>query len=109
MSFFRGMGASGGDQKLGDPILIHKVYVEDGREEWVRGCEFDPIKVRDLKDILAAGKNPRVYNYIGFGMGGVTPSTSIIAPAVLFEEMELTRIEQENPKLPLLKAPLFRE
>lgn len=102
------MGSGGSGQKLGDPILVYKVYVEDGREELVRGCEFGPIEIRDLRRLLAAGSKPEVYNYMGVGMGGVTPPTSIVAPAVLFEELELSKIEQEHEKLPLVKAPLLR-
>ena len=102
------MSAQQGPKGLGDPVFVYKVYVDDGREEMVRGCEFGPIKVRDLKDIIAAGNTPTVYNYIGMGMGGTTPPSSIIAPAVLFEELELNKIEQEHDKLPILKPPITR-
>lgn len=108
LSFILGMQRSGGRQKLGDPVQIYKVYVSDGREEMVRGCEFSEVKLRDLRDIAAAGKTATVYNYIGIGMGGATPATSVIAPPVLFEDLELAKIVQEYPKRPLLKAPLFR-
>lgn len=107
-AMFRGMmrgGGGGGEQALGDPVLLYKVYVEDGREELVCGCEFVPIKFKDLRDIIAAGKALHVDNAPG-GMGGA-PS-SIIAPSVLFEEMELLKIEQENPTPPVLTAPLAR-
>ena len=45
---------SGGFGYLGDPIYAYKVYVDDGREELVRGLEFDGVETRVLKDILAA-------------------------------------------------------
>lgn len=105
ISFIFGAAQRGGGPRLGDPVLVYKVYVEDGREEMVRGCEFGQVKIRDLKHILAAGEKPTVYNYVGIGMGGATPPSTIVAPAVLFEEMELSKIEQEHPKLPLLSAP----
>jgi hypothetical protein len=108
MSFIMSMSRRRGGASLGDPVLIYKVHVEDGREELVRGVEFGPVKVRDLRDIIASGKKPEVYNFIGFGMGGSTPPSSIIAPAVLFEELELSKIEQEHEKRPLLAAPLAR-
>ena len=108
MAMFMRMQQRGGQQNVGDPIYAYKVYVDDGREELVRGCEFGQLKLRDLKRILAGGTSPAVYNYVGFGLGGATPATSIIAPAVLVEEFELSKIEQEHEKLPLLKTPLAR-
>ncbi|MHC4943910.1 MAG: metallopeptidase TldD-related protein [Planctomycetota bacterium] len=109
MALVMGMrGGGGAGPRLGDPILIYKVYVDDGREELVRGCEFDEIKLRDLKDIVASGSEPVVYNYMGFGMRGASPATSIVAPAVLFEELELNPIEEEHDNPPILQAPLFR-
>jgi hypothetical protein len=101
-------GGGGGGPSLGDPIIVYKVYVDDGREEMVGGCEFTDIQIKDFKDILAAGKEPVVYNYIGLGMGGSSPATSIVAPAVLFEEVELMEIEGEPEKPPIMKSPIFR-
>jgi hypothetical protein len=49
-----------------------------------------------------------VYNYIGLGLMGATPATSIISPALLFEELELFKIEQEEDTLPILATPLKR-
>ena len=101
-SMLRNMRRSGGagEQTLGDPVFIYKVYVKDGREEMVRGCEFAPVKLRDLRDIIAAGKVPTVDNNMG---------SSIVAPAVIFEELELMKIEQELPRRPVLENPLLRE
>ncbi|MBU0756286.1 MAG: hypothetical protein KJ645_14185 [Planctomycetes bacterium] len=110
MSFFMSMqrGGGGNSRGPGDPILIYKVYVEDGLEELVRGCEFDEIKTKDLKNIIASGKEPTVYNYVDMGIGGSTPPTSVAAPAVLFEELDLNPIEQEHDKRPILISPLAR-
>jgi hypothetical protein len=107
-AMFARMQQRGGQENIGDPIYTYKVYVEDGREELVRGCEFGQVKVRDLKQILAGGNTPVAYNYIGLGFGGATPATSIVTPAVLFEELELSKIEQEHEKLPILETPLTR-
>lgn len=89
----------GGFMALGDPIYAYKVYVEDGREEPVRGLQFEQTSDRAMKRILAGGNEPRVHNAIGH------ISTSIIAPAVVFEELDLSKIEEEFDKLPILPAP----
>jgi TldD protein len=101
-------GRGGGGTSLGDPVVAYKVYVEDGREEPFRGCGFGAFRVTELKRIAAAGDTPHVYNYISLGMGGASPPATIVAPPVLFEELELSRIEEEHDKLPILKAPAFR-
>jgi hypothetical protein len=89
---------------VGDPIAVYKVYVKDGREEPVRGCEFAELNVRSLRRIIAAGEKQTVHNAVG---GGSAPA-SIIAPAVLFEELELSRIKQEAEAKPILTAPHAR-
>jgi hypothetical protein len=93
-------GGAGGGGTLADPVAIYKVY-PDGREELVRGCEFGSLDVGTLKDIIAAGKDPIVHN-----TGG---STSVVAPAVLFEEVELFTIEEERQTLPIVEAPHRRK
>ncbi|MHC5109251.1 MAG: metallopeptidase TldD-related protein [Planctomycetota bacterium] len=92
--------SSGG--MLGDPIFMYKVNVEDGSEELVRGMEFGPIDTRELKRMLAAGDSREVYNSIS-GAG-----SSIICPSILVEEVELTRIEKEFDRLPILASPATR-
>ncbi len=92
----------GGYGGLGNPIYAYKVFVEDGREELIRGMKFLPVEMRSLKHILAAGAERKVYNST-FGI----PS-SIVAPAVIFEELELTKIEREFDTLPILKSPTQR-
>jgi hypothetical protein len=100
----RGGFGGGAARVVGDPISIYKVYVADGREEPVRGCEFSSVDVRSLRKIIAAGNVPVVHN----SAGGASPASSVIAPAVLFEEMELSRIKQEAEKKPILEAPHAR-
>ena len=96
-------GGGGAPSPLGDPLYVYKVYVEDGREELVRGLEFDSVSVSTLRDIVFAGKDQVVWN-----RGGSTPST-IIAPAVLFEELDLYGIEDDSASDSGLPAPHARE
>lgn len=108
MSYF-GRAARGGGSKLGDPILAYKVSVKDGAETPVRGLEFAPLEVRALKHILAAGTKRYVLNHLGLDYSGSAPPVAVVAPAVLLEEAELSRIQEEYDKAPLLKSPLFRQ
>jgi hypothetical protein len=94
-------GGSGAPRLLGDPITVFKVYIADGREELVRGAEFGTVDVRNLRRILATGTDAVVHNSVSGG----APASSVIAPAVLIEEIELSRIKQEAEKKPILAAP----
>ena len=89
-------------RSLGNPIYAYKVYVDDGREELVRGLEFLPVETQALKRILAGGRDRAVYN----SASGV--AASVIAPAVIFEELELTRFQEEFEKRPILDPPAVR-
>ena len=103
---FGGFGGVGGTpSRVSDPITIYKVYVADGHEELVRGVEFNAVDVRSLRRIIAAGNVRALHN--STGMAG--PASSVIAPAVLFEELELTRIKQETEKKPFLEPPQARK
>jgi hypothetical protein len=55
-----------------------------------------------MKRILAAGKDQKAYN----SLEGI--SVSVMSPAVLFEELELTKLEGEFDTLPILKSPATR-
>lgn len=80
------------------------MYVADGRRERIRGVEFTTVDIAKLKDILAAGTQRKVYNDLGFGAG----TCSVVCPALLFEELELTRVEPQFDRLPILKPPSLR-
>jgi hypothetical protein len=94
----------GSGRVVGDPVRIFKVYVADGHEELVRGCEFRGLDERSMRRILAAGDTPVIDNRVISS----TPSSSVIAPAVLFEEIELTKIEKESERKPFLPSPQSR-
>ena len=90
---------------VGDPIYAFKVFVSDGHEEPVRGCEFASFDIQSLRKVLAAGSARTVQNLVL----GSTPSSSIIAPAVLIGELELSRIKSDGEKKPVLAGPQERK
>jgi predicted Zn-dependent protease len=82
------------------PVLLYRVYVRDGHEELVRGAIFNELDTRSLRsDIVAAGNDPLVDN-----RAGAIPTT-VISPSLLFDELEIRRTDDKNPKLPEYAAP----
>jgi predicted Zn-dependent protease len=101
---FRFRRTGGAGRGVGDPVRVYKVFVADGREELVRGCEFRGLDERNLRRILAAGNTPVADQRVISSQ----PSSSVIAPAVLLEEVELTKIEREAERKPYLASPQAR-
>ena len=83
-----------------DPRLLYRVYVNDGHEELVRGAVFNELDTRTLRNnLVAAGDDPLVSN-----REGAIPST-VIAPSILFDELEVKRTDKKNAKLPEYPPP----
>jgi predicted Zn-dependent protease len=82
------------------PRLLWRVYVNDGHMELVRGAVFKQLDTRALRsDIVAAGNDTYVYNRTE-----PLPS-AIIAPSVLFGELEIQRANRTREKLPQYPPP----
>ena len=100
------------------PLLIYKVYVNDGRQELVRGGIINGLTLRSLRNIPAMGDDTSASTYMenpgnGFGgtalgafgsaLGGI-PST-IITPSLLLDEVEIRGFHGEPRRVPLVSAP----
>jgi hypothetical protein len=75
---------------------------------------FRGVSVHSFKDILAASDENYVFDLIDsnapfalVGAGSFTTTASIIAPAVLFEEMALEPKKEETPNPPIVPPPLL--
>ena len=110
-----GGGAGTGDRL---PLLVYKVYPEDGREEIIRGARIIGVNTRSLRNLAGIGSDDFVYNYMqsqiagfsgtalgafGAAQGGLP--ASVVAPSLLFEELEVRGARGEPKRLPLLPAP----
>jgi TldD protein len=95
-----------GRSPIGVPVLTYKVYVDDGREELVRGASASAIPIRSLRQIEAVGNDTFVANRLS-GPAEVPTPTSIVAPSVLLEEMDLKRPPATQQKPSLLTHPYF--
>jgi hypothetical protein len=106
-----GAAQSGGSRPVSIPLLAYRLY-PDGREELVRGLRFRGLNARSLKDILAAGDDFTVFDYLEnnapfalMSAPGYSAEASVVAPSVLVDDLELHRLDEEQPKLPLVPAP----
>ncbi len=104
-----------GSRPISPPLMVYRVY-PDGREELVRGLQFRAVSTRSLRDIVAASDENYVFDFINngaplamIGFGGYVAPTSVIAPSVLFEDMELYRPQEEQQRPPLVPAPAMTE
>lgn len=103
--------AAGQERPVSVPLLAYRIY-PDGREELVRGLRFRGLNARSLKDIAAATNEENIFDFLGnaapFSLIGastyVYPAT-VVAPSILFEDLELERMEQDLPKLPVVPPP----
>ena len=82
------------------PRLLWRIYVNDGHMELVRGAVFKQLDTRALRsDIVATGTDNYVYN-----RAEPLPS-AIIAPSILFGELDIQRANRTREKLPQYPAP----
>jgi len=110
-----GGGAGTGDRLVS---LVYKVFTDGRPDEIVRGARIIGLNARALRNISAAGSDDFVYNYMqnqtqgfagtalgAFGSAQNGLPSSIVAPSLLFEEVEVRGARGEPKRLPLLPAP----
>lgn len=107
-----GSANSGGSARpVSIPILAYRVY-PDGREELVRGLRFRGFNARSFKDILAASDENYVFEFLEngapmalMGSGGSISQSCVVSPSVLIDDLEMERMEEEFPKIPIVPPP----
>ena len=100
------------------PLLVYRVFVADGREELVRGGIIQGLTLRSLRNIPAVGDDASVYNYMQNSAGGFAGTalgafgsvqggipSAVVAPSILFDEVEVRGFHGEPRRLPLVSAP----
>ena len=110
-----GGGAGSGDRLVS---VVYKVYPDTGREEIVRGARIVGLNARSLRNLSGIGNDNFVYNYMqnqtagfagtalgAFGSAQNGLPASMVAPSLLFEELEVRGARGEPKRLPLLPAP----
>src|SRR5436309_9520832 len=110
-----GGGAGTGDRL---PLVVYRIYPESGREEVIRGARIIGLNTRALRNIAGIGSDSFVYNYMqsqangfagtalsAFGSAQVGLPASVVAPSLLFDEVEVRGERGEAKRLPLLPPP----
>lgn len=110
-----GGGAGTGDRL---PLLMYRVFPADGREEMIRGSRLIGVDARSLRKLAVIGNDSFVYNYMqsqvagfagtAFGAFGSAQNglpASVVAPSILFPELEVRGARGEPKRLPILPAP----
>ena len=103
------------------PLVVYRYYPSDGHEELVRGARITGFNARSLRNIAAIGKDDFVYNFMenlttgvaGTALGAFGSAApgqaglpaSVVAPSLLFEEVELRGARGEPKRLPILPEP----
>jgi hypothetical protein len=108
-------GAGTGDRL---PLVVFRVYPESGREEVVRGARIIGLNTRALRNLAGIGNDNFVFNYMqsqingfagtalgAFGSAQSGLPAAVVAPSLLFEEVEVRGARGEAKRLPLLPPP----
>ncbi len=98
--------ASPGDAPGGPgagPFILQVVKVSpDGREEAVRGVRLGPVAPAAFRDLLDASRERTLYSVRTTN----TEAVSIIAPSLIFEDLEIQLAREITQKPPVVPSPL---
>jgi len=100
------------------PLVVYRVYPEDGREELIRGARISGLNARNLRNLGGIGNDDFVYNYMqtqvaglagtalgAFGSAQSGVPATLVAPSILFDELEVRGAREEPKRLPLIPEP----
>jgi predicted Zn-dependent protease len=109
------------ESQLTPPLILYRVNVKNGKEELVRGITISELTVRDMKYIAAVGNDSYVLHrfvspgghlmggifmyYASKGQSSMGVPVSVVAPSVLFEELEFNKGAVKRKKPPLMSRP----
>src|SRR5260370_10082674 len=100
------------------PVVVYNLYPADGREELVRGARITGFSPRSLRNIAGIGDDDFVYNYMQSQVTGIAGTAlgvfgsaqsglpaAVVAPSLLFEEVETRGARPEPKRPPLFPSP----
>ena len=74
----------------------------DGKETPVRGMRFGSVSPMAFRDLAEASQERAVFSY----RAGAAAAVSVIAPSLIFEELEIQRVREILQKPPVVPSPL---
>ena len=100
------------------PLVVYRLFPSDGHEELVRGARITGFSARLLRNIAGIGNDDFVYNYMQNQTAGVAGTAlgafgsaqnglpaAVVAPSLLFDEVDFRGARGEPKRLPLLPEP----
>jgi len=90
------------------PLMVYKVYVDDGHEELIRGVDIVGTPLTSFGKITMAGDDPDIFNGTCGAESGWVP-VSAISPSLLLSEIEIERSQKSQERPPLLPSPLTKQ
>jgi hypothetical protein len=99
----RGLASPAEAGGAGGPMIIDAVRVtRDGREQLVRGVRLGTVPPAAYRDLYAASRERTLYNF----RGTTNDAVSIIAPNIIYEELEVQQARDITQKPPEVRSPL---
>jgi predicted Zn-dependent protease len=108
-------GAATGDRL---PLLVYRVDVNNGQETLIRGARLTGLTVRAMRNIAGVGNDAAPFNLMqsqqtgfsgtalgAFGSADSGVPTTVIAPSLLFADVEVHGPHGEPQRLPLVPPP----
>jgi TldD protein len=108
-------GAATGDRL---PLLVYRVDVADGRESLIRGARLAGLTLRAVRNIAAIGNDATAFDFMqsqqagfagtalaAFGSADSGVPSSVIAPSLLLDDVEVHGARGEPERLPLVPPP----
>ncbi len=99
----RGVRSDGQPGAIGPGIENIVKVTLDGKETPVRGMRFGSVPPMAFRDLSEASNERSVYSY----RAGTTSMVSVIAPSLIFEELEIVRVRDILQKPPVVPSPLM--
>ena len=113
------MGAASGaatGERL--PLLVYRVDVADGHESLMRGAHLTGLTVRSIRNIGAVGNDLTPFDFMqsqqagfagtalaAFGSADTGVPSTVVAPSLLLDDVEVRGARGEPERLPLVPPP----
>ena len=113
------MGAASGaatGERL--PLLVYRVDLADGHETLLRGARLTGLTTRAIRNIAAVGNDQTAFDFMqsqqagfagtalaAFGSADSGVPTTMIAPSILLDDVEVRGARGEPERLPLVPPP----